>query len=518
MNAMAAERTTALEDDPAPDPRLLYWTQDDAVRNFGDFLSLMLVERALVAPQVPADRYRLIGSAIDDTVLATDLRQSGDRAATIACWGCGARSDTGLSDETAKRTMLFGVRGPLSRDALRLAADTPLGDPALLLPLLYAPGSPEAGQEAAVLCVPHFHEPLSDETILARTGVDAVASPRVVTLADCEALIDRIAAAELVLAGSLHAAIVAFAYGTPFAFLDLGFVDTAFKWHDFAALIGIEARWFETAAEARPFAIATQERARWPSVSPLLACCPWSVRPEVTLAALNLDRGHGHPAPFPMTDERFVALAREAHRREFARQRDRVECALARESEAAARMASAIGEKLGIVRDELLANAEAARFRFRGAQGQANVLTFAAGDAGSAMLRGRWVEPNAVAPMTWASLSRVVLPAQSGWAASERLLFEGYLYAPHVAPLDGRRRLTLFVDGAPAFDAILANPGNEESFVARIEVPLAPGLRARGGELELHFVFAEAPTPLELGLSTHDDRPIGYAPLRLWIT
>ena len=29
------------------DPRLLFWTQDEPVRNFGDLLTLMLVERAL---------------------------------------------------------------------------------------------------------------------------------------------------------------------------------------------------------------------------------------------------------------------------------------------------------------------------------------------------------------------------------------------------------------------------------------------------------------------------------------
>jgi hypothetical protein len=498
------------------DPRLLFWTQDEPVHNFGDFLSILLAERALLAPFFPADRYRLIGSALDETLIAADIQQVGDPAATIACWGCGARGPIGLSEQTMSRTAVLGLRGPLSRAALGMSEDTPLGDPALLLPLLYVPCAPQVGKTKEVLCIPHYNEPLLEAELLARTGATAVVSPRVVTLADCEALIDRIAAADFVLAGSLHAAIIAFAYGTAFAFLDQGFVDAPFKWQDFASLIGIEARWFGNAEDARSFAFAAREGGRWPALLPLLYVCPWTVRPDVLLAARAFDLEHGY-ADDPAVKQSFITQLRTAQWWRLVREREFSLIAEERVTEKVAQTVTATAARLEELRVQLDAEAAAARFRLYDGADTHPVMTFARGSAGSAMLQGRWVEPNEVAPITWANHSHLVLPVHSRWMAGTALILEGYLFAPHVGKLAGRRHLSIYLNGGLAMDTDLINPGDQESFVARIEVPLTRSLRERGGELDIHFIFAEQISPLGLGINAHDDRPIGYAPLRLWI-
>lgn len=509
----AASQTPA---DPAIDPRLLFWTQDEPVRNFGDLLSAYIAEKGLIAPLFPADRYRLIGSAIDEAVLAADLRQVGKDEATIACWGCGARSFAGLSDATRERVALFGVRGPLSRAALALQEGTPLGDPALLLPLLYKPNVSTGSGSDEVLCVPHFNEPLSDQEILTRTGADAILSPRVSNFADCELLIDRIANAELVLAGSLHAAIVAFAYGTPFAFLDLGFVDAPFKWQDFASLIQIEPKWSQSVSEARVQAQRNAVKACWPSVLPMLAACPWGVRPELMLAARGFDDEHGHAITLP-PDDGHAERIRAAQLGALRRANSAASNAAVERSLDVAAVLDAVCMEIDSLRTGLLARASAAAFRFAPDLGEACALTFAAGSAGSAMLQGQWVAANELGPITWASQSRIVLPAACGWALGAELVIEGLVYAPPASALHGRRQIRVFINGAEVLFLEAVNPGQNESFLECMRIPLSAGCRERGGELEVQFVFAEQVSPLSLGLSTYDDRPIGIVPLRMWI-
>jgi hypothetical protein len=175
----------------------------------------------------------------------------------------------------------------LTRDILGLPADTPIGDPALLVPLLHRPRP----VVAHTVCVPHFHDETDDADLLGRTGVSKVLRARVAgTLDALLEVIDVIAGAEFVLAGALHAAILACAYGRPFAFYDSGRVDLPFKWADFSASIGVPTVFVRTLAKGRS---AWDELLapvmRRPAVTPVLEVFPGVVRPALLAMARAWD-------------------------------------------------------------------------------------------------------------------------------------------------------------------------------------------------------------------------------------
>lgn len=472
------------------------------MRNFGDFLTELLVDRALIAPLVDATRYRLIGSALDRFVLGQDLSLLGS-GETIACWGCGARDATSLPADIALRVSLFGVRGPMSRIALGLPDDTPLGDPGLLLPLLH---QPPAARHGETICIPHFFEPLGTAELLAQTGADRIASPRVADHAEMERLIDDIAGAGLVLAGSLHAAIVAAAYGTPFAFLDLGFVDTPFKWQDFAASIGIDAAFVTTLAEARTAADRNVATMALPPLVPLLGCCPWAVRPSVLLAAAGHDAAAGyHAETGSLLQDRsdFRALAASTG----------LPSATPPASDALAALAR-IAEEATALANHAAAQLAAAQFSFEAGTEASPYLDFVSGTAGHAMLGEGWSAPNAVGAVSHGYASSLVLPATCGWPALGALTLEGYLFSPPEPPFAGSRKVVVHANGARLFEGELANPAGDESFLAHIRINLPLELRARGGPLRLDLGFEPCASPLELGMG-FDDRRIGIALLRI---
>ncbi len=290
---------------PPPDlPRaafhpVRYWRQEHAPgpQNFGDYLAELFLEELLVLPSWPADAYYLVGSVIREQRIRRTLDELRVDADTgrVAFWGCGLRGPEGLSPEGRGQAAFFGVRGPLTRDALALPADTVIGDPGLLLPLIVE--KPVAGH-GRTLCVTHFHEPRSPGDIKSQTGVDDVVSSALpASLPHLREMIRLIAGAGFVLGGSLHAAIAACAYGVPFAFFDSGYIDIPFKWDDFAASVGIPALFARTLAEGRSIhGDAIAGACRPPPLSPLLHAAPFQVLPEMHLRAVVHDGWCAAPA------------------------------------------------------------------------------------------------------------------------------------------------------------------------------------------------------------------------------
>jgi hypothetical protein len=269
-----------------------YWRQEHAggPQNFGDFLSELFLAEMLVVPSWPADAYYLVGSVIREQRIRRTLAEHHVDPTTgrVAFWGCGLRSAEGLSAAAAEAVACFGVRGPLTRDALGLPTDTVLGDPGLLLPLLVDPPPHRHGR---TLCITHFHEPRPADDLARETGVDEVVSAAIPPSLDAvRSLVGLIAGAGFVLCGSLHAAITACGYGVPFAFLDSGHIDVPFKWEDFAASVGIPCHFARTLAEGRAIhgdAIAPAYRPL--PLSPLLHVAPFHVLPDVLLRGLAHD-------------------------------------------------------------------------------------------------------------------------------------------------------------------------------------------------------------------------------------
>jgi cytochrome c-type biogenesis protein CcmH/NrfG len=268
---------------------VLYWTPSPKTRNFGDYISDLFLDSVLIAPRVRASRYRLIGSIVDNENIERDLagiRDGGD----IAYWGCGARDSHKIRPDLLERCRFFGVRGPLTRDLLGLPADTVFGDPGLLLPLI-RPAAAGKARHGKTVCIPHIFEPKSDEELAAITGAELVIRAEIApTLKALGQLIDQITGAEFVLAGAMHAAVIAHAYGVPFAFFDTGHLDIPFKWRDFAASIGIPVVFIDNLQDGRTaYEDLIRSKAKRLPLLPILSACPYYVQPSVLVKAAAHD-------------------------------------------------------------------------------------------------------------------------------------------------------------------------------------------------------------------------------------
>jgi GT2 family glycosyltransferase len=265
-----------------------YWLQGERVQNFGDYLSEYLHQNLFLPQPAEGRELRIIGSCIDDDFIDAPAGTS-DKAGSIF-WGCGLRKENGLSLDRLGAAEFLAVRGPLSRSALRLGDNVPIGDPALLLPALHRAGSLWRNTGSS-LVIPHFHDRREDAELLRLTGCSAVLRPNIANdLTAVREFIDQIIAAKFVLCGSLHAAIVAAAYGKPFAFWDSGSIDLPFKWFDFAASLAIPCVFQPNLAEGEAhFHAEIAPVMRIPILWPLLVAAPLPVRPDAFVHVVEMD-------------------------------------------------------------------------------------------------------------------------------------------------------------------------------------------------------------------------------------
>ena len=479
------------------------------------------MNRALLAPFCGAGVYRLIGSAIETNLIRHDLSTAPDDP-HIIYWCCGMRDTGPIASDLLQHCTFAGVRGPMTRDRLGLPETTPIGDPGLFLPLLHKPDIDAAPGVGKTVCMPHFSQ--RGEHALARaTGADMILSPAVRSEDELLALIDAIASADFVLTGSLHGAIVACAYGRPFAFWDSGFIDIPFKWADFAASIGVEAAFATTIDEGRACYQAMKSRMGLPLLSPILGACPFAVRPSLVAAALahdtrDLDIGSGDARAQAMQQcaermwfdrgENIAAVqAREAQRIEAGSRRDRVARRTARGAAAqelrnarsnAARLLDALDKREKILTAEV-------------GPGQP-ILEFGADKTGAIFLEEGWTPPNEIAPWTLPPKSTMRFPLGVGWEEARAITFEGYLFAPLVEPARGRRRICVWAGLTMVWNDIIINNSESHSCMARFSFLLSD--QARRSDLVITLALDEVGSARSLGVGD-DDRPIGFAPLRL---
>lgn len=277
-------------------PKVRYWLKGESIQNFGDYLSLLFLRDLFYPTDVKAVSMRLVGSVLDDHVIPLDTKWSVFKASPqspVIFWACGVRKPGGLNEENKKVSRILGVRGPLSVEDLKLSTSTPMGDPGLLIPYLYEPRRvPEL--EGKAICVAHFHDLRADEELLKISGCDQVLRPNIPNHPrHLYRTIDAIRAADFVLTASLHAAIIALAFGRPFAYWSNGLLDLPFKWDDFAASVSITKKFATNLEEGR--ALYQREivhQAKIPSLLPILSIAPFPIRLrpllKVILKELNL--------------------------------------------------------------------------------------------------------------------------------------------------------------------------------------------------------------------------------------
>jgi hypothetical protein len=93
--------------------------------------------------------------------------------------------------------------------------------------------------------------------------------------------INRIAGADFLLTGSLHGAILAQAYGVPWAAYDDGYVDVPEKWYDWADYLGIQIRFVSTLAEGAQWWLTEGRNGAIRELAPLLSAFPYPISSEV---------------------------------------------------------------------------------------------------------------------------------------------------------------------------------------------------------------------------------------------
>ena len=167
----------------------------------------------------------------------------------------------------------------------------------MLLPLLYG-SQPSATTKGNAICVPHFGDRKSNEELLAISRADVVIRPNIKnTIEDLLRILDDIASASFVLAGSLHSAIVACAYGVPFCFWDNGHLDVPFKWRDFSASVNIGTSFVTSVEDGRyVYDGLHRKNLKRPPLFPILAAAPFHVKKQLLLAAAISDAANGNHA------------------------------------------------------------------------------------------------------------------------------------------------------------------------------------------------------------------------------
>lgn len=228
---------------------MLYeWRLDGTTRNFGDALNEVLLP-ANIRKEWMDDKERMffpIGSHIYNETIDETLR-FGAKPVFV---GCGWRGES-LDPDLVAQASFHGARGPhtqaeLAKHGVEVHVT---GDPAYELPKLFPSGQPNA----LAICIRHIQDPADyNKDSIFELKADALFSPVVDTYEDIVEMIQKISGARFVLAGSMHAAMVAHAYGVPFAPFSSGYIDCPPKWFDWFAAVGIEEpQWVSNVFEGR---------------------------------------------------------------------------------------------------------------------------------------------------------------------------------------------------------------------------------------------------------------------------
>lgn len=288
--------------------RVAYSLENQRNQNFGDFLTVYLLDRLFLhVPRLPGE-VRLIGSCLDDDLVASAIELQGvskvPEGAALTAWGVGMRDAGGLSLESLAHTEILSVRGPRSASDLGLGDLFPQGDPALLLPSLYKP-TKIARLSGQTICVPHFNDTRSDDEVKLASGANYVLRPSIRTsLDDVENFLDALTSADFVLCGSLPAAIAAVAYGIPFAFWDNGAIDTPFEWEDFAGSVNIPCQFVgDVAAGQSLYAETLKGPLKIPALWDSLSSAPFPIRSDALLRILKHEMSRLNPQESPCLDD-----------------------------------------------------------------------------------------------------------------------------------------------------------------------------------------------------------------------
>jgi succinoglycan biosynthesis protein ExoV len=211
--------------------------------NFGDELNGWMWRE--LYPELFNDGHDDNGDGIDFIGIGTIL----DRHLPTRGLNVVLGSGTGYAPPPDLRTdpaqwCVYGVRGPLTAQLLDLPREAVLTDPAILLadhPRWRGPRPESSGgaddASGKVIFVPHWKSIRFGQW---QAACELAHIDFVDPCGDAREVIDRIAGARLVVAESMHAAIIADALRVPWVPVVLSREVAPFKWADWAATVGLE--------------------------------------------------------------------------------------------------------------------------------------------------------------------------------------------------------------------------------------------------------------------------------------
>lgn len=206
-----------------------YW--ESAHGNFGDDLNLWLWDFLLpgfrdVHPDVLLVG---VGTVLNQALLPADVKK------LVIGSGFGYGSPPNLSD--AEEWDIRAVRGPLTVQKLGLAAELGIIDPAAMVAEM--PEFRDLPKTGGAIFIPHWESTVGGiwPTVCQAAGLGYV-DP----CGEAKSVIRAIAQAELVVAESMHAAILADAFRVPWVAVTTSRSINSFKWRDWATSLGVEYR------------------------------------------------------------------------------------------------------------------------------------------------------------------------------------------------------------------------------------------------------------------------------------
>lgn len=197
--------------------------------NFGDDLNLFLWPALM--PEVvedPSDGALLVGVG---TVLSNTL--AADKLRVVV--GSGTGYSAPPRDINSNNWAVYSVRGPHTAHLLGLSPDRAIIDPAALLPIALKWNSRPSND---AIFIPHW---TSANDKIWRLAAEAANLRYVDPRGDAKAVITEIANARLVVAESMHGAIIADAFRVPWVPV-IGTHRSLFKWNDWTASLSFDYR------------------------------------------------------------------------------------------------------------------------------------------------------------------------------------------------------------------------------------------------------------------------------------
>jgi len=204
---------------------LRYWQKRNK-ENFGDYLSLKLVERLVGGKVAVANEQDSNGKpnllAIGSILI---LARQGD-----VIWGTGMNGKRmDLQHYKFNNLDVRAVRGPMTRDFLiknfNIECPEIYGDPALLVPYFFPELKKSENPKYSYIVIPHY----SEEHLFPKDLYPHVVYPT----EPWKDVIRKILNSSFVISSSLHGVIVAEAYGIPARYLRISENEPLYKYEDY---------------------------------------------------------------------------------------------------------------------------------------------------------------------------------------------------------------------------------------------------------------------------------------------